>query len=275
LEDLESTIRRGPVMSSRLTSFPLFIGETRVSVYEVTAASPKVAPVLFLHGWGLSPRSYSDYLTALSELLSADVISPALPGFGGSDTLRQDASAEHLLSHLKKIVSQLNFDSPPILVGHSLGGALAARLASSSGEQFDSRLVLVSPAGVYLESAPSRGFSEALSMALDLRHEIPNSPIQRMRDAGPSFLRHPWATFQAGWTAAHIDIANDLRAIAQRGIKPGLITADRDRVTPFTSAKATPDVVVKEVHGTHGWILSHPKDAAKITCEILSQPTIA
>lgn len=255
----------------RLTSFPLFVGESRATVYQVTVASPRIPPVLFLHGWGLSPRSYSDYLVTLSELLGADVVSPALPGFGGSDALREDASAEHLISHLREIVSQLDFEGAPILVGHSLGAALAARLASSSGEEFDSRLVLVSPAGVYVDGQSSRGFPEALNMALDLRHELPNSPIQRMRDAGPSFLRHPWATLQAGWTAAHIDIAPDLKSLVRQGRQVTLITADRDRVTPFTAAKATPDITIKEVHGTHGWILANPRDAAKITFEALAQ----
>ena len=41
-------------------------------------------PLLFLHGWGLSPRSYQDGVTRLTRA-GVRVIAPALPGFGGSD----------------------------------------------------------------------------------------------------------------------------------------------------------------------------------------------
>ena len=41
-------------------------------------------PLLFLHGWGLSPRAYADGIAKLGTG-GVRVIAPALPGFDGSD----------------------------------------------------------------------------------------------------------------------------------------------------------------------------------------------
>ena len=41
-------------------------------------------PLLFLHGWGLTPRAYADGITRLTAA-GVQVIAPCLPGFGRSD----------------------------------------------------------------------------------------------------------------------------------------------------------------------------------------------
>ncbi|MCA1713521.1 MAG: alpha/beta fold hydrolase, partial [Actinobacteria bacterium] len=43
-------------------------------------------PIVFLHGWGLSNRTYARALPGLAAG-GARVIAPALPGFGRSDDL--------------------------------------------------------------------------------------------------------------------------------------------------------------------------------------------
>jgi pimeloyl-ACP methyl ester carboxylesterase len=256
-------------MTPVLPPFPLFVdGGTRVMVYSLTVSRPVAPPVVFLHGWGLSPQSYAPYLHALSERLSCDVLAPALPGFGGSDPL-PSADDSALLTHLTVALPELNLDTPPILIGHSLGAALAARVASQvNPPPLDPRLVLISPAGV--RHGRGGGLGKAMSMALELRHDLPHDPLARLQDAGPSFLRHPRAAFQAGWTASQIDIHGDLARLVKRRARVFLVTADEDRVTPHDDARSVPGVHVEAVRGTHGWLLSHPQEAAQLVERLLT-----
>lgn len=260
---------RNSAMMPHLEVSTLYLENQQVTLYSAHHPTPRNEPVLFLHGWGLSPRSYSPYLRELSNALHSNIYAPALPGFGGTNTLKDAADADHLLAFLQQALEQLGLDTPPILIGHSLGAALAARLAATTPTPLDPRLVLISPAGVHHEGAGGRGVRDALAMAFDLRHEIPHSPLERLRDAGPSFLRNPRAVLQAGWTAAHIDIHPDLRRLADRNARITVITADGDTVTPHTAALALPGVRIETVHGTHGWILSEPQRAADLTCDVL------
>lgn len=268
MEDVEGAIR-GRAMTSALSPFPLFLASHRVMIYTLTGAQPEATPVVFLHGWGLSPQSYSPYLQALSQSLGCDIIAPALPGFGGSDPL-PTADDTTLLTHLNAVMAELALTTPPILIGHSLGAALVARLASQDNPpSCDPRIVLVSPAGVRHGRGSVGGVGQALSMAFELRHELPHDPLGRLADAGPSLLRHPRAAFQAGWTASQIDIRDNLARLAEREAHVYLITAEDDRVTPHDDATSVPGVHVESVPGTHGWILSHSGEAAQLTRQLL------
>lgn len=252
----------------RIESLPLFLEGGSIMLYRLIVAQPTSPPVLFLHGWGLSPRSYAAYLEGLSHAIGADVLAPALPGFGGSDPLRTTAHADDLINHLHDAIDQMGLEAPPILAGHSLGAALAARLGAQGTVPTDPRILLISPAGVHHEGA-SRGVVEAVTMALDLRHELPHSPLQRLRDAGPSFIRHPRAVLAAGWTAANIDIRSDVSVLVERGAQVHLITASDDHVTPYDAALTVPGVHISSVSGTHGWVLSQPREAADLTGHLL------
>jgi pimeloyl-ACP methyl ester carboxylesterase len=93
----------------------------------------------------------------LSELAKRfTVYAPAHPGFGPGEGM------EHIDDVLDFVVYYLDFlDALGVgkchLVGHSLGGMIAAELAALSRERFD-RLVLVCPAGLWLDDAPIPDF---------------------------------------------------------------------------------------------------------------------
>ena len=91
-------------------------------------------PVLaFVHGWGQAAQTWhaqADYFAAHHEVR---VLS--LPGHGGAADLPVEAWDDFLLAELQ--------DTPVVLVGWSLGGMLALRLASRNPQRL-SGLVLVS-----------------------------------------------------------------------------------------------------------------------------------
>ena len=80
-----------------------------------------------------------------------DVVAPMFPGFGDSEGLEQVDDMEDATFHLLDLLERLDVDRP-ILVGSSLGGWMAAELATRYPDRVE-RLVLVNPAGLYLQGA--------------------------------------------------------------------------------------------------------------------------
>ncbi len=98
-------------------------------------------PVVLLHGFASSSYSWAEVLPALAA--SHDVVALDLPGFGGSD-VRHDLSAATLARVVPGLLDQLGLRRVS-LVGHSLGGAIAAGLAVHAPERVGA-LVLVDAA---------------------------------------------------------------------------------------------------------------------------------
>jgi pimeloyl-ACP methyl ester carboxylesterase len=106
-------------------------------------------PVVFLHGAGglLADNPFLDRLAARYH-----VFAPELPGYGEStgDELLEDMLDFTL--HGWDVVSALGLTRPH-LIGHSMGGMIAAEMAAVAPRDVD-RLVLVAAAGLWLEEHP-------------------------------------------------------------------------------------------------------------------------
>jgi pimeloyl-ACP methyl ester carboxylesterase len=110
-------------------------------------------PLVFLHGAG-GPLSGAAFLDDLARTFT--VYAPAHPGFGPGE------GVEHLDDVLDFTLYYLDFleaigVAKAHLVGHSLGGMLAAEIAALAPSVVD-RLVLVCPAGLWLDSVPIPDF---------------------------------------------------------------------------------------------------------------------
>ena len=107
------------------------------------------APLVFLHGaGGLFPEN--PFLDRLAERYH--VIAPELPGYGESsgDELLEDMLDFAL--HGWDVLSTLGI-SKPHLMGHSMGGMIAAEMACIVPNDL-AKLVLVAPAGSAHHSCP-------------------------------------------------------------------------------------------------------------------------
>src|SRR5215510_14603545 len=104
------------------------------------------APLVYLHGAGGLPAFTPDL-----EILSGHftVTAPLHPGFGstGDEQFHEDLLKFTL--YTRDVLDALGIDEP-ILVGHSLGGMLAAEMAAIE-PRCVKKLVLVSPAGLWLD----------------------------------------------------------------------------------------------------------------------------
>jgi pimeloyl-ACP methyl ester carboxylesterase len=94
------------------------------------------------------------------------VVAPDLPGHGASDP------TDDPLGWLAELIDR-TCQAPPVVVGHGLGGALAARLACEHPHRF-AALVLVDSLGLG-DFAPAPGFAIALD-------RFTREPNERTRD---------------------------------------------------------------------------------------------
>ncbi|MEO8505331.1 MAG: alpha/beta hydrolase [Acidobacteriota bacterium] len=99
-------------------------------------------PVLLVHG---SPGSWEDALNTLSDPqleTRAHLISVDRPGFGNSGAGQLETSLERQAAMLLGVLAQSAPGRKAIVVGHSLGGPIAARMAMDGAQQV-AGLVLV------------------------------------------------------------------------------------------------------------------------------------
>jgi pimeloyl-ACP methyl ester carboxylesterase len=127
-------------------------------------------PVVLLHGQGEFAALWARVIPDL--LTTHRVVAPDLPGHGASEMPDGRLDAGRAFAWLGELIEQ-TCPSPPALVGHLLGGAIAARFAANEGDRI-SRLVLVDSFGL--------GFNRpALRFALPLVTYIAH-PTERTRD---------------------------------------------------------------------------------------------
>lgn len=106
-------------------------------------------PLFYLHGAG-GHMPKDRFLSALASKYR--VYAPLLPGYGdstGEESLR-DMLDFALLGY--DIMDALELDKP-LVVGHSMGGMIAAEMAAIAPNDIE-RLVLIAPAGLWLDDYP-------------------------------------------------------------------------------------------------------------------------
>ncbi len=107
------------------------------------------APLVFLHGaGGILPGE-----PILHKLAAKyHVYAPLLPGYGDSQETPALRDMLDFTLHSLDVVAALGVQAP-ILVGHSMGGMIAAEMAALAPNDF-SRLALIASAGLWLEAHP-------------------------------------------------------------------------------------------------------------------------
>ena len=106
-------------------------------------------PLLLLHG----ASDAGEWLPFMAELAARhDVIAPEHPGFGASDTPDWLDTIPDLANFYLDLIDQLDLVDVD-LVGHDLGGWIAAELAVRNPRRLAS-LTLVAAAGIHLSGVP-------------------------------------------------------------------------------------------------------------------------
>lgn len=105
-------------------------------------------PVVLIHGSGPGASGHSNFKLNYPEFAAAGqrVIVPDLPGYGASDKPETDYSLDFFVAALSGLLDALDIGRCT-LVGNSLGGAIAIKLALDQPQRV-SRLVLMAPGGL-------------------------------------------------------------------------------------------------------------------------------
>jgi pimeloyl-ACP methyl ester carboxylesterase len=153
-------------------------GRRKIRVFEAGSGPPLV----FLHGAGGLTED-SPFLAALARRWH--VLAPLLPGYGDSEGAESLRDMLAVTLHSFDVVDALGFDRP-ILVGHSMGGMIAAEMAAVAPREVE-RLGLIAPAGLWLDDHP------VPDLFSKLPHELPALLFhdaalgERMMTAGGDF----------------------------------------------------------------------------------------
>ena len=232
--------------------------EIAVYVTDVSGRDRQI-PLLFLHGWGLSPRSYRALCDEIA-LLGYTVYAPAIPGFGGSAPLPDSLhhTFDRTAALLAETIPALALPTPLPCVGHSFGAGLGVTIADRN-PGWISALVLLCPIG-----GAGPGVTTWLRLLGGLRHELTHDTLPRTLDAIPSLLHNPIALAASGIAAKHADLVDPIQRIAHTHVPVTVVSADQDTVVPTGRIAHVDNITYIPVHGKHGWPLTHPQECASL-----------
>jgi pimeloyl-ACP methyl ester carboxylesterase len=137
--------------------------------------------IVLIHGFWVTPRSWEGW-KAHYEAKGFNVLTPAYPGFevevealNADPTPIVEVRATDIVKHLEEVISSV--DTPPILMGHSAGGAFT-QVVMDHG---------FGAAGVALNSAPTEGVRVVPPSQLKSTFEVLKNPANHHKAVGFSF----------------------------------------------------------------------------------------
>jgi pimeloyl-ACP methyl ester carboxylesterase len=140
--------------------------------------------IVLIHGFWVTPRSWENWI-AHYERQGFRVLAPAYPGFEVEvEALNADPSpiealtVPQIVEHLETVVGEL--ESPPILMGHSAGGAFTQLLLDHG----------YGAAGVAINSAPTEGVAVVPLSQIKASFPVLKNPANRHRAVG--FTHEQW-----------------------------------------------------------------------------------
>ena len=240
------------------------------AVVRLMEAGPAGAPpLLFLHGWGLSPRAYAAGITRLTAA-GVRVLAPCLPGFGGSDgPPLTGIDLPAYAQRIGRLLDVLELQHPVFVAGHSFGGGVALQLATDRPERVRS-LTLVNSVG----GAPGRrtGLVDAswlrwaLGATTELRpREVARAAPSMLREFLPNVLRRPLTLALTARVALTASLAVQAEALVASGLPVLFVWGDADRlIAPGALGSVTGSLPSEVVRGRHGWLMTQPEEFATL-----------
>ncbi len=242
-------------------------------------------PVILLHGMGAHGGFWQPVLERLSERFL--VLAPDIAGFGSS-TLSPASPAPSLTAWLADFMDAMGISRAHI-VGHSLGGAIAAQFAIERSGRVE-RLVLSDSVGLGMRPLgliaaalfvmPSNPVTRLILRRILWRNPADIPPADRERRGGrPSFDRNLARRIlrATGWKGLPRIPPERLREIGRPTL---LLWGERDPVVPVSIARRAlsfiPGARLAIVRGSgHSPALESPVDFAEKLLEFLIFPGVS
>ncbi|HWJ82304.1 MAG TPA: alpha/beta fold hydrolase [Nocardioides sp.] len=233
-------------------------------------------PVVFLHGWALSHRSYRAALGRLQRA-GAAVYAPSLPGFGGTPPLRPDAlSLEGYGRWVADFIVAAGITGPVTLIGHSFGGGVALQTAHDH-PHLVCRLVLVNAVGGSewktgraLRDRPLWDWGLHLGTNVLSPRRVSRVLPVVLEDAIGNALRNPKGVWHVGRLARDANLEEQLATVRRRRLPVFILWGKEDRVIPLASVEALArDAEVHTVPGDHNWLITDPDRFAEVMTNVV------
>jgi 3-oxoadipate enol-lactonase len=208
---------------------PTLTLDDRTVTYD-EAGSGDAPPLLLVHGFTGGRDDFAGVLDALAP--DRRVVAVDLPGHGGSEG-SDDPAAYGLgtvAAWVLRLADVLELDELHLL-GHSLGGLVIQRAASTSSQRLRSLVLMDTGLGALHEDAAR----DAVRIALAARDRGPEAALEASLDG---------AEIDEGQRAASLRRFRDLNPAALLGGARGLVGA-----TPLTAFLRGIDIPVLVVHG--------------------------
>ena len=220
--------------------------------------SSKKKNILFIHGLGSSSDRWGDIPDALSRYFHP-IVAVDLIGFGGSDKpVTPEYTIEYFSKFIREVISckQIWRDDDcwdddshkTIIIGHSLGGYIAAKVAIDDNQDLIEKLVLIDSSGMLNEPTPM--LEQYLNAALNPSYENVKSVFEQML-GNPTLLnpnivdafikrinltgaKYAFKSAFENSTKKHIE-SSELQSI--ENIQALIIWGGADKVIPVTHSK--------------------------------------
>jgi pimeloyl-ACP methyl ester carboxylesterase len=238
------------------------VGDLTIHYVESGTTHRSAGTLVFLHGWGLSSRSFEPTLTQLQSQFH--VVAIDLPGFGGSDEPNGFWGYEAYAEFIDRFLAQLGI-SDAHLVGQSTGGGIALCTAACFPKRIRS-LVLFNSTGIPMKKNPSIS-NRLREIAQQFWQSGFSSEIRAiMQDSMRNAYKRPRYFF----SSVKLPVKHDLRHLLhQIPIPVWLIWGDNDSMLPVEYArelkkhvKHAQVLVLPGAH--HEWCFVYPKEFADL-----------
>lgn len=237
-----------------------------------------------VHGYFAGGRMYWRESARLAHRTGWRVVNPSLPGFGGSDALDwHHVSMADLACEVARVVRHVGA-GPVVLLGHSMGGAVAVQYAHDRPEDL---LGLVYRDGVATPAWKARNGGLALLVGLGAPEvapladlvgavalDVPDLLVGRLASTARAVLpdvRHNLRTMSrtlpVGSMLMTVDLRREVEEVAARGLPILAEWGCFDRVAggataaEFARHARTP---VQWLPGGHSWMLARPQGQADV-----------
>jgi len=252
-------------------------------------------PVVLIHGWPLSGRSWEPQIAPLVEA-GFQVITYDRRGFGQSSKPWEGYDYDTLAQDLKALMEELDLKDAAI-VGFSMGGGEVARYLGQYGSDRVSKAVLASAVPPYLFKAddnPDGGLEEQdvqqfldgvsgdrIAFLNDFTKTFFTPKDGKLLVSKPLRLYHreiatfasPKATYDCVKSFAYTDFRDDLKAF---DVPTLVIHGDADQIVPFeVSGQRSHDMIAdSQLHiiegGPHGNNVTHAKEFNQVLIDFLN-----
>lgn len=144
----------------------MYIKISDLEIYYQEAGKGK--DLILLHGWKQDVSSFWGLVELLKDDFKLYLVD--LPGFGRSDVPKKPFTVSDYSQIIKKFIEEKKIKKP-IVLGHSLGGRIAIKLASENPNLID-KLILEDAAGIKPKQDPFKPLFYVAAKAF--RYFIPN-----------------------------------------------------------------------------------------------------